>query len=333
MLQWVTSGSNRTGFTQIPLLDPEGKTIGVRVMYWTNPRTAAGTTEPNICSTDSTAVQKFANVTAEYIRTVKLTLSENQFRTFCGDGVLESEFAKEQIMAKLNQLFVGVNQDLNTIAYQQRGNFYGGVAPGDSGKEVKLVTNVGTANYNGAMTITNDMADAQVRGTPAAIGLGFLRDYAQLAAIACCDQNGIDLTKGSTPWIYYSDREPDNIIPNSQNFFVMAPGAFQIVPILKWVGVYDDMTNGTAEKYQAKTNLSVQVPGGGTLPVDYTVYRPFCGDNNDGNTNWILTWTVRFGFWVLPTDLEAVGSPWESVNGIFLYRGTCGANTCADVPS
>lgn len=332
MLQWVTSATNRSGFTQVPLLDPDGKTISVRVQYWTNPRTAASTSAPNICSTDSTTAQKFANVTAEYTRSVKLTLSEPQFRTFCGTGVKDSEFAKEQIMARLNQLFDGIDTDMTTIAYQQAGNFYGGVAPGN-GKEVKLITNVGTANYNGAMTIANDMEDAQVVGTPAAIGLGYLRDYSKLADVACCDQNGIDLTKANTPWLYYSDRRVDTVIPNSQNFIVAAPGALQYVPVLNWTGPYDDIVNGTAREDQAKTNVLVQVPGGGTIPLDFTVYRPFCGDSNDGNVSWVLTWTARFGFWVLPSDLEAVGTPFESVNGLFLYRAICGANTCSDVPS
>lgn len=332
MLQWVTSSTNRSGFEQIPLLDPDGKTISVRVQYWTNPRTAASTSRPNICSADGTTAQKHANVTQDTERSVKLTLSEPQFRTFCGDGVKESEFAKQQIMAKLNELFIGIDTDLVTIAYQQAGNFYGGVAPGN-GKEVKLITNVGTANYNGAMTIANDMEDAQMVGTPAAIGLGYLRDYSKLSDIACCDSNGIDMTKANTPWFYFPDRRVDVVIPNSQNFIVAAPGALQLVPVPRWVGPYDDMKNGTAEKYQAKTTLIVEVPGGGTIPVDFTVYRPFCGDNNNGDTTWTMTWSLPFGWFVLPTDLEPVGSPFESVNGIFLYRGICGANTCADVPS
>lgn len=331
-LQWVTSDTNRSGFEQVPLLDPDGKTLAVRVMYWTNPRTDSSTTRPNICATGDTTAQKFANVTADYERSIKLTLSEPQFRTFCGDGVRESQFAKEQIMAILNQLFAGIDTDVLTRMYIEAGNFYGGVAPGN-GKEVKLITNVGTANYNGAMTIANDMEDAQVVGTPAAIGLGYLRDYSKLASIACCDQNGIDLTKSQSPWIYYSDRRVDSIIPNSQNFIVAAPGAFQLVPVPRWVGSYDDLKNGTAREDQVKTTVTVQVPGGGTIPVDFTVYRSFCGENNDGDTSWVLTWSLPFGWFVLPTDLEPVGSPFESVNGIFLYRGTCGANTCSDVPS
>lgn len=117
------------------------------------------------------------------------------------------------------------------------------------------------------------------------------------------------------------------------NFLLLAPGAAQMVERPRWKGVYDDFVNGTAETDKAKTTITVPIPGSGSIEVGFTVYREFCGESNNGDTSWVLTWEVPFGMWSLPSDLEAVGSPYRSVNYIFHYQATCGAPSCADVAS
>ena len=330
-LQALTSPSNTSGFEALANNDPNGKDRVVRVKYWTNPRTAASTSAPNICSTDTTTAEKYANVTIDQSRSVKLTLSEPEFRTFCDPGVRGSAFAQQQIQGKLNQLFDGLDTDIVTYLSTHRSNFYGGVAPG---KTVKLVKSDESPSQGGIIQVEQDMMEAGTVGMPFAIGSGYVWSVGKLLNLACCSTAGIDLSKlAGSPWVNYYDLKVDSIMDGQNNALIVAPGAAQIVPKLKWVGEYDDLQNGTAREDQVKTNISVPVPGGGSLPVDFTVYRSFCGSNNDGDTSWILTWTVPFGMWSLPSDVEAVGSPYRSVNYIFHYQFTCGAAACADVAS
>lgn len=339
MLQWVTSDANRSGFTAVPLQSPNGKNQTVNITYWQNPRTSATTSRPNICSTGSTTAEKYATFTPDLYASVKLTLDERQFREFCstppaGSDIRASRFAQEQVMALMNQLYEQIDQDAVTYASTHRSNFYNGVAPGTNGKTVKLVKSDESPSQGGIMDVRKDMMDARVIGTPAAVGSGYIWTVTEFLKYACCSTAGIDLSRlDSSPWVQYYDLNVDSIMAGTNNFFMLAPGALQIVPVVDWIGAYDDVATGNALPTEAKTNILAEVPGGGTLPLDFTVRREFCGTNNDGDSKWVLTWTAHYGFYNVPSDLEPVGSPFRSVNGIFHYRATCGAAACSDVAS
>lgn len=193
-LQALKSPSNTSGFETVNLDTGDGKNTAVRVKYWTNPRTAASTSRPNICSTDSTTAEKYANVTIDQTRSVKLTLSEPEFRDFCTAGVRNSQFAQQQIQGKLDQLFEGLDQDIVTYLATHRSNFYGGVAPG---KTVKLVKNDESPSQGGIIEISQDMMEAGTIGMPMAIGSGYVWSVGKLLDLACCSNAGIDLSKMS----------------------------------------------------------------------------------------------------------------------------------------
>lgn len=331
ILQWLTSGSNTSGFEGLQNQDPGGKNRTVKLWYWTNPRTTASTScLPDICTSGTTDAQKYAEMTLQYCRNVSLTLDEAQFRDFCGpdgDTIVQSPFALQQIQGKVNQLLDGIDTDAATYLAAHDGNFYGGIA---GPKTVTMFRNDGSP-YHGAETIvSNDLEDIQVSGQPAAIGLGYLRTYSKTVQMACCDQTGVNIAnRPSSTWVYYSDRKVDTAVGTQNNFFVLAPGAMQLVSKVKWVGAYRDIR----DRNEAKTTVIVPVPGGGSIPVDFTVYRSFCGGDNNGNTDWVLTWSVQFDFFSLPADVENVGSSWRSVNGILHYVGTCGPIDCTDPAS
>lgn len=330
-LQWLTSSMNTTGFEGLQVQDPGGKNRTVKIGYWTNPRTAAGTDcTPNICTPGSTTGQKFAEFVLNYCRDVSLTLDEQEFRDFCGtegDTIQASDFAKNQMQGVVNQLLAGISTDAVTYINAHAGNFYGGVA----GPKTVIMLKADGSPYHGAeLTVAADLEDAGFVGTPGAIGLGYLRTYSKTLDIACCNSTGIDMSKmSSSTWGYFSDRRVDTVIGTDNNFFVLAPGSVQLVSKVKWVGPYEDI----GRTNEVKTTVNIPIPGGGSLPVDFTAYRNFCGTGNDGLTKWKLTWSVNFDFFSLPSDVEAVGSNWRSVNGIFHYKAICGTPTCADVNS
>lgn len=334
-LQWVTSSMNTSGFEGLENQDPGGKNRSVKVWYWQNPRTEADTDcTPTICTAGTTNAQRQAEMTLDLCSNVSVTLDEEQFRDFCDSGesgsstIVASNFAQQQVQAALNQLLDSIDTDVVTRLNTHNGNFYGGIA---GPKTVTMIKTDGGPFYGAETTVASDLEDAVAGfGTPAAIGQGYLRTYSQIVpAIACCDQTGIDLSKGGAgTWNYYSERRVQTVVNNTNRFFVCAPGAIQLVTKNKWVGPYEVFRNE-----DAKTTVRVPVPGGGSIPVDFTVVRDFCGTNNDGLTNWILTWNVNYDFWTLPSDDEAVGSNFNSINGIFAYTADCGDITCADVNS
>lgn len=331
-LQAVTSAQNRSGFETVQTNDPDGKNRVVKVKYWSNPRAASDTTRPDICTTGPTTPEKYADVNANLTRSVKLTLSESQFRNFCDrDGIRSSRFAQEQTMAMMNQLFQGINTDTVTYMNVNAGNFYNGVAPG---KTVKLVKNDESPSWGGIQQVRQDMMQAGVTALPFTIGSGYIWSVTDTLKLACCNTAGIDLSRMSgTPWIQFYDLDVDVVVDGTNNFFALAPGALQMVTKNYFVGAHDDLVNGTAEPDKVKTTTIAQVPGGGSIELDTSVYRDFCGGDGKGDSNWVLTWTANFGFFNVPSDLEPVGSPYRSVNGIFKYKASCGAASCADPAS
>lgn len=326
-LQAVTRSENISGFEGLQVQDPGGKNLTTRISYWTNPRTAAGTScYPDICTAGTTDAPKYADMTLSLCRDVKLTLDQEQFRDFCGEGIKDSEFAKNLMVGKSQQLLDAINQDLITFISTHTGNFYNKI-PGP--KTITMFKQDGSIYEGGELTIANDMEDAGVMGSVAAVGLGYLREYSQKKKFACCDARGFDLS-GNSPWTYFSDRKVDTTVGTQNNFFILAPGAVQLVSKVKWVGPYAELGDPT----EIKTTVNITIPGTGyQLPVDFTVYKDFCGGNNDGKTKWVMTWSVNFDFFSLPPDVEDAASPYRSVNGIFHYKATCGDVTCADVNS
>lgn len=334
-LQWLTSGDNTTGFEGLQNQDPGGKNRTVKIWYWTNPRTAASTScTPDICTSGTTTAQKYAEMTLQFCRNVSLTLDEQQFRDFCDSGesasstILGANFAQQQMQGVVNQLLDGISTDAATYLAAHAGNFYGSVA---GPKSIIMLRSDGSVYHGAETTVSNDLEDVGAVGKPAAIGLGYLRTYSKTAQLACCDQNGVDVSKrAASTWTYYSDRRIDTAVGSDNNFFVLNPGAMQMVSKVQWVGPYEDIRPGGND---AKTTVVIPVPGGGSFPVDFTIHRDFCGTGNNGRTQWLMTWSVNFDFFSLPTDTEAVGSNWRDVNGILHYQATCGDPTCADVNS
>lgn len=328
-LQWLTSSQNTSGFQSVGLQSPDGKNLTVRVEYWQNPRTAAstGTEFPNICSTGSTIGKKYADINITYHTTYKVTLNEAEFRDLCDAGVKGSAFAQDLTQMAINQILTKIDTDAVNYTNSHAGNFYGSIA---GPKTVALYRNDGTPFQGGVTTIASDYQDIGGVGTPAAIGTGYLRSMVyEMQNYACCSQYGIDMGRGNSPFIFFSDLRVDQNINPDNNFFVLAPGALQLITRTRWVGQYEDMR----VEDQVKSTMVLPVPGGGSIPVDFTIYRDFCGSSNDGQTSYVLTWTAHYDFWNIPSDNESVGSPYRSVNGILAYRATCANVGCGNVNS
>lgn len=337
MLQAIKSSTNTSGFTVLPNQSPQGRVRTVNIQYVVNPRTAAGTGDdyPDICTPGTTDSLNYASVNIDHHTTVELTLTESEFRTFClpyTDGIKDSTFTSDLIQMRLNQLFDQVDQDAVTYASVNAGQFYDGIA---GPKTVTLIKSDGSPYYGGEVTVAQDMDDAGVTGMVLAVGKNHLDTYSRLSDVVCCDNTGIDMSKAATStWGYFSDRKVDETVAGTGNAFIMQPGALQMVNTVNWIGDFEQMRS----QYEIKTNMNLPIPGADTtLPVDFTVFNPFCSPTDstvgDGQASWVMRWTAHYSFWNTPTDLENVGSPYRAVNGIYHYQFECGDVTCADVPS
>lgn len=309
---------------QLNVQDPGGKTRTNQVSYWTNPRTASATSAPNICEAGTTTGQKFADVTTNITRSQTLTLDEAEFRFFCGDGVKNSQFAQQQVKAKVDQLLVDIDQDVINFLSTGYGQFANGIV---GPINLPLITPSYAPQYGGEVTMMNALEDAEVPGKPIVVGQGYLRDYVRLKAIACCNDDGVDISRSTDSFYYYRDARLDQTMAGSNNIIAWQPGAAQMISKTTFVGEYARLFDPD----KIKTTVTIRL-GEIDLPVDFTLYYDYCGDGK-GVSKYVMTWTARFGFFSLPTDLEPVGSPFRSVNNIFYFTASCGTTTCSDVDS
>lgn len=326
-IEAIRSGTNTANVGQVDVNDPGGKNKIVDLLYWQNPRVAAATDcTPDICTPGTNTPQLAARVNADLCRSVSLTLDEEAFRDFCGgDGVVTSDFARAQTRALMNQLLDGMDQDAVTFLAANLGQFGAGVV-GPLG--ITLLNQNQAPNYGGIVAVKQSFQDIEAEGVPFLIGQGLLDTYTMLSSISCCNDSGINIGESGQDFNYFRDSRVDTTLAGQNNIIGWTPGAIQMVSRVTYVDGYEDRRS----EQQMKTTVEVQL-GGQPLRLDFTIQRDFCGDNNDGQSEWLLTWIARFGFFSAPTDLEPAGSFFRDVNCILQFQADCDTVDCSDVPS
>lgn len=324
----VMAPRNNNGFEAVDIQDPTGKTRIVRLKYWTNPRTAASDADQQICTAGSTTGEKFASITIDKTSSVKLTFNDAEFRLFCASlagasNVSSSGFAQSQIRAAMNQLVVKINNDTVDNLVANVGNFINGAA---GPKTVTLLNTNFTPQYKGESTMMKDFEDIEAPGRPIITGSGIMRDYTTLKGIACCNDGGVDISRTTGSFDFYRDGYVDTSIGTSNNFIAWEPGAFRMFFRNFFVGPFD-----FTQEDKVKATM-IFVWNGISIPLDMTLYYNFCGTDGTGKTSqWILTFAANYGYFYLPSDLEAAASPFFGVNNILHYVGDCGDVTCDPV--
>ena len=319
--QSIMSSRNKAGFQQIDLQDPQGRTRIVQVRYTSGLPSQTSDSATDICSPGDTESEKYANVSTNYYKEIKLTLDDGEFETFCAT---QSEFRDEMTRKKLNQLYGAINTDLVTEATANFGNFWNTGA--NAALSVPLISSTGTPVYWGETEILDSFEDAELTERPFLVGSGFLRKYTRLQNIACCNDGGLDISADNS-FDYFRDGAVDSVIGSSNNIIGFAPGAYQLVKTNRFVGQFEKSDN-------YKTKTTVVDPASG-LTLDLSVYYDWCenpGDEND-RSKWIITWGLRYGLFILPTDLAEPATPWDGVNSTFHFQATCGEVAPCDEPS
>lgn len=339
MLSAVRSAENTAGFTQIDLQDPNSQNVIYQIgPYFQNPRTPATDDPVNICTTGSTESQKFASVTKDKESSVQVTMDEAEFASFCntydanGTTIGDSSWARAVIKAKVQELFTKVNRNLTDYVVANTGNFaQGNVGP----RQITLLNSSGgvlAPAASGEIEIENSYEDLEAPGPYFAVGAGNLRNYAKYARLACCNNGGVDLSRAESNMRYYRDTYVDTAFGTDNNVITMKPGAVQLFTVQNFVGPiqtfgYDFEKTNVVIEWMGPNNTTLR------LPVDFAAYYDKCGNSGTGKSKWVLTWIARYGFYSLPTDLEANSSPWKDVNGILHFVANCGTESCADINS
>jgi len=316
LFEAIRSARNMAGFEQLEFQDPQGRTRVVQIKYLDATRTAAATARHDICVAGDTDGENFADVSLNYTRSVKMTMDDGEFQTFCTDM---SEMQAGQLRKYLNQLYVGINTDANTDLVANVGAFLpasGLVAP----LAVPLLTPAGAANHWGEIQIKNTFEDIENTERPYLIGSGILRDYTKIRDIACCNDQGVDISRGAD-FDYYRDNQLDTTVGTANNIIGFTPGAFQMASQTRYVGQYQHF-----EGNNAKTTIIDPLYN---IPLDFTVYYNFC-ETEASRSFWVLTWSLNFGFFYIPDDIEPGGSPFAGVNNILHYQANCSeADVCS----
>ena len=314
----------------------DGRTIAKIVKYWENPRSTDEETDgiPDFCTPGSTTGQKFGQFLPNIKKHVKLTLSEKEFRDFCGiasDGnaqnVSGTAFAQEQIQAKINELIRAYTRGLTIELATRVGNF----TDGDTVKNIPLITPAGGANHVGEVQFIREFEKAELRSDNViAIGDGLVSDYFKLRQYACCSDAGVNASLIREPFRLFRQPGTDSLIEGNENIIAWSPGS--VVPFFRpnFVGPF---AHAPGESEIVKINIPVPFNFNGiayTVPVDFTVKYIPCPDEGEIDSKWVLTWMLHGGLASLPSDMEPSGSPFEGVTNIFHFRGICGAAEYCD---
>ena len=304
-LQAITSPTNQAGLGVIPIDSGNGKKHKVRVTYAKRGVEAdVQDTYNNGCNADISKVPYEETVEITDVLSLKgLTFSEDEMRKLCEP---DQTWIARQINAHLDPFMVSLNKKIITL---QNSNF-GKFADGSSSVKSRqlMVSATQSPFYYGENQILNDFEDIDAPGRPMLIGGGKLRDYTRIAGHGCCNAQGINVGTGGE-FDYFNDRHVGGILGNADDFIGLAPGNVQLLTYNKYKGDYRKANNGN----YAKTTIIDPLTG---LELDMR------WKYNDCDEVWILTFSLWYNLWFLPTDAFAPTDPLNGVKYTLHYRAT-----------
>ena len=304
-LQAITSPTNTSGLNVIPIDTNDGKKHKVTVKY------AKRGTESDIqdtynngCNADTSSVPYEDEVSITDVQsTLGIAFSEDEMRKLCE---ADQTWIARIINSKLDPFMVALNKKLITLQSTSFGNFADGTSTVKSRQLLNTADH--SANYYGENQILNDFEDIDATGRPMLIGSGKLRDYVRIQGIGCCNDQGINMGDAGQ-FDYFNDRHVGSILGDTDEFIGLAPGNVQLLTYNKYKGTYRKPFNGN----YAKTTIMDPFTG---LELDMRWKYDDCDEV------WILTFSLWYNLWFLPTDAFASADPLDGVNYTLNYKAT-----------
>lgn len=303
-LQAVTSATNQAGFNVIPIDQHNGKKRSVRVTYAQRGTDADIVDEiTNGCSADisKTPFEDIVDINRE-IATQGIVFSEDEMRKLCES---DQTWIARIINAEFDALLVRLNKRMIAVQNANFGDFADGTNTVHTRQLLKTADK--SAYYYGENQILNDFSDIDFPGRPILIGNGILRDYTRIVSHGCCNAQGLDVgTVGE--FDYYQDRHVAGILGNANDFIGLAPGHVQFIQWNKYVGSY-------AKNYGNIIKTTIMDPYTGIL---FDINWKY----DDCDEVWILTLSLHWDMYFMPSNIFAAGDPLEGVNYTLHYRAS-----------
>lgn len=303
-LQALTSQTNMSGMTVLPIDPGTGKIKQVRLKY-TQRGTESDltTTKSTTCSTEIEKVPFEQTVDiSNYIGTKGMKFTEAEMRKLCGP---DSQWMAEIVSNEMDALAVKINKLLIAGQSSNFGVFLGG---SNAVKSYPLLSGAQfAANFYGESLIMEDMENLDLMGKPIVIGSGKLGHYARMTGIGCCNTLGQDISQAGN-LDFFRDRFVGGILGNVDDFIMLMPGHVQMLTFNEYVGAY------------AKEN---QVFSHGTI-VD-----PFTGlkydskwHYNDCDDTYFFQMGIQWDMFYMPLTAFSAYDELRGMNGTFHGRAT-----------
>lgn len=303
-LQAVTSPMNTGSMKQIPVDVGTGKKKLVDVtLVQRGTEDDIQDTYNNGCTAEisKTPFEDTIEVT-NVISTKGIAFSEDEMRKLCDDDL---SWIARIINSELDPFMVRLNKRLITEQNTNFGNYANGSAAVQSFQMIN--TAAASARYMGEVGILNAFQDISANGRPMLIGQGNLRDYTRLSQIGCCNDQGIDMGR-SGGFDYFRDQHVGAITGNANDVIGLAPGHMQLLTWNKYRGKY--------------------VKDYGNI-IKNTIMDPYTGlmldmrwKYDDCDEVWILTFSLYFEPWWVPSNAFHANDPLYGVNYSLLMRAT-----------
>ncbi len=304
-LQAITSPTNTAGLEVIPVDTNDGKKHKVTVVYGKRgTESDIQDTYNNGCTADTSDVPYEDEVEITDVQsTLGIAFSETEMRKLCE---ADQTWIARKINSKLDPFMVALNKKLITLQASNFGKFADGTSAVKSRQLIESSDN--SAVYYGENQILNDFEDIDAVGRPILIGSGKLRDYVRLQGIGCCNAQGINMGDAGQ-FDYFNDRHVGTILGDADEFIGIAPGNVQLLTYNKYKGTYRRPFNGN----YAKTTIIDPFTG---LELDMRWKYDDCEEM------WILTFSLWYNLWFLPTDAFETSDALSGVNYTLNYKAT-----------
>lgn len=214
----------------------DGNTV-FRARYWQGfAEGSASAILEDVCVPGTPSVPKSQDYTLTQVASKKVSVAIEDFRDYC-EG--RSEVLNKYILDAMDKvrekksLLLGASIASLVLPYATSLRAGAPVDSNAAPASAKFFENAATGQISplGVLTVTNEFEEGDYDGAPLLIGRGLLRNYAKLAAIACCNELGQDVSQlgdgTGSDFMYFIDRNLPTTLGNANAFLALRPGWFQ----------------------------------------------------------------------------------------------------------
>lgn len=256
----------------------------------------------------------------------KITLSDEQFRTYCNSETKDSEF--EKILASnLNEFYSTINRALMARYVAGVGGYVGGGAI----KSGAAFTggNIDVSLNSIADVVRREFEEMEYSEQPFVVGWNNIKEYYKKGEFGCCNTNvGVDVQASTNYGLFFQDLAvPTVLAPNVQRFLAFQAGHVIPMEFTRNGGdfLYEPQAErGAAINFNSMDDVNTTITdrtNNFDVPFQFDVFirKSNCGFD----TEWVVTLSKTISLlFAVPTDGFATGDRLVGTNGTLLFNAT-----------